>query len=339
MNFNTANRLRLGITFFISFCILSGAFAQKVKKKSPLALSSYLFVYFTGNGKEEEQIRFALSQDGYNYRALNDNKPVINTEKISSTGGVRDPHILRGQDNKTFYMVATDMQVAKNGWGPNYAMVFLKSTDLLNWKSSVVNIPESFTEFATVNRVWAPQTIFDPKAGKYMIYWSMRFGNDKDKIYYAYANKDFTGLEGVPKQLFFSPDNAACIDGDIEFKDGLYHLFFKTEDRQPGIKKAVSNELTTGYVMKNDNYLQQTKDAVEGAGTFKLNNSNEWILMYDVYMKGKYQFTKSTDLENFTAIDNEVSMDFHPRHGTVLPITAKEAAALTLAWPSSTTIK
>ena len=336
MNFNNTNRLKISIILVGFLCFLSGTFAQQVERKSPMSLSSYLFVYFTGNGTDEEQIRFALSKDGYNYLALNDNKPVINTEKISSTGGVRDPHILRGKDNKTFYMVATDMQVAKNGWGPNYAMVFLKSTDLLNWKSSVINIPARFPEFATVNRVWAPQTIYDPKAGKYMIYWSMRFGTDKDKIYYAYANKDFTGLESVPKQLFFSPDNAACIDGDIEFKDGQYHLFFKTEDRQPGIKKAVSDQLTTGYVMKNDNYLQQTSEAVEGAGTFRLNNSEEWILMYDLYKKGKYQFTKSTDLEKFTAVDDEVSMDFHPRHGTVLPITAKEAAALTNKWPSAT---
>ena len=31
-------------------------------------MESYLFAYFTGNSPEEEQICFALSQDGYNYR-------------------------------------------------------------------------------------------------------------------------------------------------------------------------------------------------------------------------------------------------------------------------------
>ena len=50
--------------------------------------------------------------------------------------------------------------------------------------------------------------------------------------------------------------------------------------------------------------------------------------MYDVYMKGKYQFTESTDLENFKVIDHAVSMDFHPRHGTVIPITEKELKRL-----------
>ncbi len=54
--------------------------------------------------------------------------------------------------------------------------------------------------------------------------------------------------------------------------------------------------------------------------------------MYDVYKKGKYQFTKSTCLEHFKAIDNEVSMDFHPRHGTILPVTRSEIKRLIARW-------
>ena len=65
--------------------------------------SAYLFVYFTGNRMSEEAIRMAVSPDGYNYYALNGNQPVIDSREISSTGGVRDPHILRCEDGKTFY--------------------------------------------------------------------------------------------------------------------------------------------------------------------------------------------------------------------------------------------
>ena len=78
--------------------------------------------------------------------------------------------------------------------------------------------------------------------------------------------------------------------------------------------------------------MQQTKYPVEGAGVFKLNNSDDYILMYDLYTKGKYQFTKTSDLENFSVIDNAVTMNFHPRHGTVMPITAKELARLESKW-------
>lgn len=295
--------------------------------------TAYLFTYFTGNGPGEETIRFALSNDGYNYRALNGNNPVIPSEKISSTGGVRDPFILRGADGKTFYMVATDMVSAK-GWNSNRAMVLLKSTDLVNWTSAIVNIQKRFPGNDSLLRVWAPQTIYDAKAGKYMVYFSMKHGKDPDKIYYAYANDDFTDLETVPKQLFFSPSNGACIDGDIVIKDGKYYLFFKTEGEGAGIKIAVSDKLTEGYILR-DKYVQQTKDPVEGAGVFKLNNGQGYVLMYDVYTKGRYQFTKTTDLRHFKVIDEDITMNFHPRHGTVMPITTAEAIALTAKWGSA----
>lgn len=291
---------------------------------------AYLFTYFTGNAKADEQIRFAISTDGYNFRALNGNKPVIQSAAISETGGVRDPHILRGADGKTFYMVVTDM-VSANGWNSNRAMVLLKSTDLINWSSSIINMQKRFASNDSLLRVWAPQTIYDPKAKKYMIYWSMKHGKGADIIYYAYANAAFTDLETEPKQLFFSPTNGSCIDGDIVLKDGKYHLFFKTEGEGAGIKIAVSDKLTEGYVLQ-DKYVQQTKDPVEGAGVFKLNNGEGYILMYDVYTKGKYQFTKTKDLRTFTVIDEEVNMNFHPRHGTVMPITAAEAERLMKKW-------
>lgn len=62
--------------------------------------SAYLFVYFTGNRMSEEAIRMAISLDGYNYKALNGNQPVLDSRVISSTGGVRDPHILRCENGK-----------------------------------------------------------------------------------------------------------------------------------------------------------------------------------------------------------------------------------------------
>jgi len=316
--------------------VYSTLIGPKVFAQNPPAIAekdktAYLFVYFIGNKVEEEALHMAISADGYNYFALNNDQPVLDSKTISSSGGIRDPHILRGDDGKTFYMVMTDMTSSK-GWSSNRAMVLLKSTNLVDWKSSVVNIPNTFEEFKDIDRVWAPQTIYDSVAGKYMIYWSMHTSKNPDKIYYAYANNDFTALESTPKQLFFSPTNNACIDADIIFFYGKYHLFFKTEDQKPGIKKAVSNNLTEGYSLINDNYLQQTTDAVEGAGVFKLNNSNTWILMYDVYMKGKYQFTQSTDLENFKVVDKEISMNFHPRHRTIISITRSELKGLVQKW-------
>ncbi len=297
--------------------------------------SAYLFAYFTGNGPGEEQIRFAVSEDGFDYKALNGNQPIIDSTTISTSGGVRDPHILRGADGQTFYMVATDLYVPQMGWN-NYAMVLMKSTDLIHWTSSVVNVPETYPEpFGNVHRVWAPQTIYDETADKYMIYFSMKQGRDPDVIYYAYANEDFTGLEAAPKQLYFPPaesNTRACIDADIVYKDGKYHLFYKAEDGDPGIKLATSDRLTEGYTLYSNQRIDKSRNLVEGSGIFKLNNSEDYILMYDVYTRGRYQFTRSSDLLNFEIIDDDITMNFHPRHGTVMPITRAELTRLIRQW-------
>lgn len=302
-------------------------------------MAGYLFVYFTGNDISQEAICFALSNDGLSWHKLNGGHPVIDSKVISSTGGVRDPHILRGEDGHTFYMVATDM-VSANGWDSNRAMVLLKSEDLINWSHSIINIQQTYEGQDDLKRVWAPQTIYDHKANKYMIYWSMKHGDGPDIIYYAYANDSFTGLTGEPRPLFIPADRKSCIDGDIVYKDGKYHLFYKTEGHGNGIKVAVTDELTSGRWTESPDYKQQTDQAVEGAGTFKLSGTDKYILMYDMYMSGRYQFTETTDLEHFRVIDSDVTMDFHPRHGTVMAVTRDEMKRLTDKWglPEGVTI-
>jgi GH43 family beta-xylosidase len=294
--------------------------------------SAYLFAYFTGNSGNQEAIRFAISRDGYNFKTLNSGNPIISSDTIAAKKGVRDPHILRGDDGY-FYMVVTDMK-ASEGWNSNHGIVLMKSTDLVNWAHSAVDIRTKypFAPFSACDRAWAPQTIYDPQAGKYMVYFSMRFGSGADVIYYAYANADFTDLEGTPQVLFNHPQAKACIDGDIIYRNGVYNLFFKTEGDGDGIKKAVSDQLTSGYVLQ-DKYLQQTTSPVEGSCVYKLNNQDKYILMYDVYTSGKYQFTESGDLEIFTIVD--ASLDFAPRHGTVISITEEEGQRLMQKWGQS----
>ena len=110
--------------------------AQKMKTEvealqDPNEMVAYLFTYFNSNAPEDEQICYAISDDGYNYTPLNMGAPVIESDTIALTQCVRDPHILRCEDGKTFYMVATDMRSA-HGWSSNRGMVLLKSTDLIN---------------------------------------------------------------------------------------------------------------------------------------------------------------------------------------------------------------
>lgn len=59
------------IAWMIAIFALAAAHAQP-NQDAPMR--GYLFAYFTGNGPGQEQIHFALSQDGFHYKALNDNR-------------------------------------------------------------------------------------------------------------------------------------------------------------------------------------------------------------------------------------------------------------------------
>lgn len=294
------------------------------------AMKGYLFVYFTGNDQSQEQIHFAISHDGLHYFTLNGGNPVISSDKIAEKKAVRDPHILRAQDGKTFYMVVTDMK-SSDGWSSNRGLVMLKSTDLVNWTASAINISTTFAKYSDVLRVWAPETIYDPVAQKYMLYFSMRQPlPDRDIIYYAYANESFTSIS-EPKVLY--DRGKPTIDGNMVYKDGTYHLFFKTEgdDENPkGIKKVTSTSATGPWTLNNQ-YLDQNSSGVEGPAVFQLIDSDTYIMMYDVYGAGYYEFCSSTNLTNFSVV-KDISMDFSPRHGTVIPITTSEEGALLQKW-------
>ena len=299
------------------------------KKDSPY--SHYLFTFFPSNS--DENIYYAVSDDGYNYTVVNEGKPVVSAKGITVMGGLRDPHILRGEDGR-FYMVATDMRCAL-GWSSNRGMVLMRSDDLINWQTSTVHFPTRYagTYLANVTRVWAPETIYDPVAKKYLIYFSILTNDGKvpyDKVFYAYANKDFTDLESEPTYFYDRGD--ATIDMNIVFNEneGLYHAFYKNEGAG-GICEVTATSLTAPVGKEGSQWgapsgtLQQTKEAVEGAGVFRLINSDDWILMYDCYVNGHYQFCSSQDLYQFKFRKNTATEGaFTPRHGTVIPITENE---------------
>lgn len=303
----------------------------------------YLFAYFEGSGNKEtqEQLRFAVSDNGFNWFALNNNQPVIQSAEISQTGGIRDPHLIRGADGRSFYMAATDMFTVKNGWDNNPGIILLKSDDLINWRHRVIDLAKLYPKsFSKVKWVWAPQTIYDAKAKKYLVYFTVRFnGNDQLDFYSAYANKDFTGFEAEPKLMFRAKYGA--IDGDIIYKDGLYHFFYKgnTKDAtgkeiKNGIQQATSKSLR-GPWKEDFRYLDAYSErgvSVEGSGIFKLNQSDEYILMYDLYRDKRYEFQRSKDLFSFTGQPESFTKNFNPRHGSVVSITRAEARALQEKW-------
>ena len=333
---------------------LMGAQAQEAKK-SPY--SSYLFAFFSDNSPRGEQVRYAISDDGFDYKSLNFGRPVVASDTISLKKGVRDPHIIRGEDGKTFYMVLTDMR-SSEGWQSNDGLVLMKSTDLIHWQHTAIDFPTRFPNLAGFDRqnlhaVWAPQTIWDPVEKKYMIYYSIgrhdweyptddpNFNQPYFRIFYSYANEDFTDIT-EPKLLF--DFGTAAIDGDIVYdaKNQEYVLFFKDEGRsvmnkkgnfrtRQGVMRATSKSLTGPYTVEYRHLQKPGQYPVEGSSVFPLIDSDEFILMYDCYANGFYQFCKG-DLKNFTYInDTPTRGTFTPRHGSVMHITKAERERLE-AW-------
>lgn len=317
---------------FTTLLIASSIMTCQAKK-----MHAYLFTYFPGNAPEQEQIHYAISYDGFNFTPLNGGKPIIGSDTIAVSQGVRDPHLLRGADG-WFYQVITDMRCTK-GWDSNRGMVLMRSHDLIHWQHHTVNFPTRYagSMFEHVTRVWAPQTIYDKKSKKYIVYFSIKTDDGScpyDRVYWAYANSDFSDLEGMPKVLF--DYGQASIDTDIaQSKDGIFHLFFKTEGaKKKGIRQYTFTDIYNASTWRLlDGTFEQTSEDVEGAGTFPL-LTGEWCLMYDCYRNHHYQFCKSADLIHFKFMKNtETKGAFTPRHGTVILINKQEEHKLLKAFP------
>ncbi len=303
---------------------------------------SYLFAYFPSNS--DENLYYAISTDGFNYTPLNNGEKILNSWDFTMSGGIRDPHILRGEDG-VFRMVNTDMRSVL-GWSSNRGIVMSKSTDLIHWTHSTVHFPTRFPNgWSSVTRVWAPETIYDRETGKYMVYFSLLTSDDGtcnyDKVFYCYANDDFTDLEDYPVHLF--DRGSATIDADIVFDetDQLYHMIYKNEGIN-SISHVSASRLTAEEGQPTGSQwgdfgggIQQTNVAVEGGGIFRLMDSNTYVVMYDCYGSGYYQFCTTTDWKNYTLVaQTTTSGKFTPRHGSVTLLHPAETNALLKAFPT-----
>ena len=233
----------------LALAMPSTGFAKSFPKEKDL--TAYLMVF---HRDDTHGLYMAMSRDGYHFTALNDAHPVIAGDTIATQKGIRDPHIYRGPDG-AFYLAMTDLHIFAQregkratewerdgktyGWGNNKGLVLMKSWDLIHWTHKIVNITDLSPKFAEIGCAWAPETIYDPIAKKLMIYLTMRYKNERNRLYYMYVNDDFDKIETEPQLLFEYPiENKTAIDGDICYAQGKYHLFYVAHDGTPGIKQA-----------------------------------------------------------------------------------------------------
>ena len=96
----------------------------------------------------------------------------------------------------------------------------------------------------------------------------------------------------------------------------------------------MSETLTGGYV-EDFIYLDayaKSRTGVEGSSVFPLNDGSGFVLMYDVYGEGRYEYQTSKDLYTFTADPQSFTKDFNPRHGSVISLTGADLKRVQQNW-------
>lgn len=315
-------------------------------------MSAYLMVF---HKDDTHSLHMAISHDGYTFTALNDGKPVIAGDTIADQKGIRDPHIYRGPDG-AFYLAMTDLHIyardkgfrstewerdgEKYGWGNNRGLILMKSWDLVNWTRANIRLDEQSALYSEIGCAWAPETVFDEKTGKLMLYFTMRFRTEPNRLYYAYVNEDFNRLESIPQLLFEYPDkHTAAIDGDITKTGDTYRLFYVSHEGQAGIKQAVSDRINGDYYF-SPRWMDPEPLACEAPNIWKRIGEDKWVLMYDCYGSKihNFGFAETTDFNEFTPLGHfnegvmKTSNFTSPKHGAVIHLTEEEAARLIRHW-------
>ena len=337
--------------------------AKKQKQLTEKDMGAYLFTYFND---ATHSLFMAISYDGYTFTAINGSEPIISGDSIAEQHGIRDPHIYRAPNGR-FYIAMTDLHVFgkakgirttqwerpdKYGWGNNRGLVLMVSDDLIHWTHKEVRIDKLFPEnFGDIGCAWAPQTIWDPAMNKPMVYFTIRQRPDgRTKLYYSYANEDFTTLETEPQLLFEYPDEKIqVLDADIcPMPDGRYFMTYVAQENPGGIKYMISDKINSF----NDYHPQQIdaeNRGCEAPNVWKRIGEDKWVVMYDIYSVNPHNFgfVETSDFKTFKPLGRfnegvmKASNFVSPKHGSVIQITKAEAKRLEQYWskqPKRTTI-
>ncbi|WP_416353650.1 glycoside hydrolase family 43 protein [Agrilactobacillus fermenti] len=287
----------------------------------------YLFVYFTmPKYPNNEQIHFAVSTDGYHFNPLHHNQPVFFAKK--GYPAVRDPFIMRAQNHKGFYILAT-----AGGWQqesgdpttiaqPNPNIHVWHSQNLTDWHESLVPIADQQTKF-----VWAPEAIYDRQHHKYLVYWSQpinaKLPQSKFAIYAA-QTKDFKHF--TKPRVYLNQKNQSQIDMTIFSSGTNYYQFTKNETTKQVFETRLTQLINKKRQAIPSHRLVQEKN-VEGPTVYKLYHQHKWLLLLDHYDQKGYQAFSTSNLNSgqFTPIHSKsYHLPIGARHGTVIPITKIE---------------
>jgi hypothetical protein len=316
------------------------------------SFTGYLMAHFTGESATGEQVYFAHSQDGLNWSDLNDGAPVL----LSTVGtrGVRDPSLLRSPSGDRYWIVGTDLRIASGtSWNDaanrgSHSLVVWESTDLVNWSAPwLINVAGGIPG---AGNAWAPEAIYNPDTGDYVIYWatnSLMDGVTKHRIWYV-RTSDFRTVT-APQLYIDRGTGQGIIDTqiiEVPNSIGGYRYYRASADGHITIEGS-NSILGSWTILGNLSHMGISNGAtggnvVEGPMWMKFNGRNEWALWLDQFATGRgYMPITSTNLgstQNFQTRSDYSLGGTRKRHGSVLNLTAAEESRVLDRWGSTTPI-
>ena len=250
---------------------------NKVTRRSR-SMPGYLFVHFTGEQKDGEQIYFSLSKDGLFWEDLNGGEPVL----FSHIGekGVRDPFLIRDPKQQKYYLIATDLRIeAGKGWD---AAQYQGSRDLIAWESADLvhwSEPRSCTLGAEgAGCVWAPEAVYDEEKEKFFLFFASMIalpGEEKPKqrIYGCYT-EDFRTFT---KPEIYIERQCDVIDTTIIHAGSFYYRFSKDETNSKILMEK--GKTLDGAFETIESPVLDRLDGVEGPECYLLPDGKTWLFL------------------------------------------------------------
>ncbi|WP_309111291.1 glycoside hydrolase family 43 protein [Saccharothrix sp.] len=330
---------RVGATLLTALLLLTAHVLVAVDRASAAdPFTGYLMVHFTGETAIGEQIYFSHSKDGLHWNDLNDGAPVL----LSTVGtkGVRDPALVRSPNGDRYWIIATDLRIASGiPWSDavnrgSTSLVVWESTDLVNWSAPrLLNVAGGIPGAGTA---WAPEAIFDPASGDYILYWATNAtlnGIKKHRIYYT-RTRDFVSFT-APQVYIDRPGSQFVIDTQIvESPTSVGGFRYYRASADGHITIEGSNTILGSWTRIGDlSHMGISNgttggNVVEGPMWMPFNGRTEWALWLDQFKTGRgYMPITSTNLgstTNFRTVSDYSVGANRKRHGGIMSLTAAE---------------
>lgn len=283
---------------------------------------NFLYVYFEDPGRGG--VWFAHSDDGYNWKTLNQGKAWILPREGGET--MRDPFIARGPEGK-FHLIYTT---------GNYRIGHTSSDDLIHW-SEHTHIP-MFEGREGVLNVWAPEIYYDDEKKKWLIIWSStiegvfpetegQVKNRKNHRIYGAYTEDF---ENTDEPFVFLDPGYPVIDATLFPEKDRVIMVVKDERDFPlrkFLKIATGPSLTGPWSELSEPF---TDSWSEGPSVLKLDE--EYLIYYDQYNRPQHMRVASTkDFKIFKDVTDQCTFPEISKHGGFIEITQTEAKRLKTA--------